>query len=81
MTIDFEPCRIAGGQGAEDGRIARANGVILALLVSAAEASEPERWYLLQGFGPCPQEGLLFSTLEDAAAWIRESLSQELVLH
>ena len=34
------------------------NGVILALFGSAAEANEPGRWYLLQGFGLSAQETL-----------------------
>ena len=34
------------------------NGVILAPLGSAAEANEPERWYLLQAFGLSAQERL-----------------------
>jgi hypothetical protein len=73
--IDFEPCKIASAHAPEEGRIARLNGVLVALLVSLREGDQAPGWYLLHGYGPCEQEGLIFPSLPEASKWIKQKAS------
>jgi hypothetical protein len=77
QRIDFQTCKIASPTGAEDGRLARVGETIVAMLVRLAHAEGPGEWYLVLGFGPWEQEGLLFPTLQHAAEWIEQNLPQQ----
>jgi hypothetical protein len=75
-SIEFQSCRIATAQSSEEACLVLADGVVTALLVRLEGTAESDAgWYLLIGFGPCDREGLVFTTLEAAGAWVRENLA------
>jgi hypothetical protein len=73
FTIHIENIQLGCQHASEDACLERVNGSILAVLVPLAmpEADHGRRsWYLEIGFGPCSGEGLVFPTLDAAAAWM-----------
>jgi hypothetical protein len=75
IAIEFQSCRIATLRDSEDACLVLADGVVMALLVRLdGDATIKPGWFLQIGFGPCDQEGIVFETLEDAAAWVEQRL-------
>ena len=74
--VEFRSCRIAASAGVEDGRICLVNDIIYAVLIRLLSSSPEEQgWYLQIGFGPCDQEGLLFTRLSEAESWIQNQIN------
>jgi hypothetical protein len=74
--FEFQSCRIATLKDSEEACLVLADGIVMAVLVRVdADATSKPGWYLQVGFGPCDREGLLFETLEAAAAWVDQSLA------
>jgi hypothetical protein len=72
LELEFQDCKIATLDGSEEGRICLADGIVFAVLARlASDSADEQGWYLLTGFGPCEQEGIIFQTLDEAADWIR----------
>src|SRR5689334_283707 len=72
LELEFQDCKIATLDGSEEGRICLADGIVFAVLARlASDPADDQGWYLLTGFGPCEQEGIIFQTLDEAADWIR----------
>jgi hypothetical protein len=75
LTLEFRPCEVATGDGSEEGGICLANGIVFAVLARLrSDSSDDQGWYLLTGFGPCEQEGIIFKTLDEAGEWMRERI-------
>ena len=76
MATKFESCRIATLADSEEACLVLADGIVMAVLVRLnADATSKPAWYLQTGFGPCDQEGVVFETLEAAAAWVDQNLA------
>lgn len=80
-AIEFQPIEVLTDGGVSHGRLALANGRLIAVLVhivpSEMEMStvSAEGWYREAGFGPCSDLATgspppLFNSLEDARGWI-----------
>ena len=68
----FIPVQLATLRGSEEGQLVMVDEALAAVLVRILpEPNErpEEGWFLQVGFGPCNREGLIFPTLEAAAAW------------
>lgn len=65
--VSFESVRAATQDGSEDARLVFLDHTLMALLVPAENG-----WFLQFSLGGSEQEGLIFSTLTAAEAWIRE---------
>jgi hypothetical protein len=78
VTIELRPCRVATSESSEEGCLVVANDVIAALLVRLDDETAGEKgWFLQIGFGPCNEEGLLFTTLDDAGKWAAQRLEAD----
>ena len=74
--FEFQSCRIATITDSEEACLVLADGIVMAVLVRLdADATIKPGWYLQTGFGPCDQEGVVFETLEAAAAWVDQNLA------
>ena len=74
--FEFQSCRIATSRDSEEACLVLADGIVMAVLVRLdADATSNPAWYLQMGFGPCDQEGVVFETLEAAAAWVDQNLA------
>jgi hypothetical protein len=79
VNLEFRECNVATLDGSEEGRICLANGIVFALLARLVnDPPDDQGWYLLTGFGPCEQEGIIFQTLDEAADWIRDRIAENL---
>jgi len=77
LELEFQDCQIATLDSSEEGRICLADGIVFAVVARMVSGStDDDGWYLLTGFGPCEQEGIIFQTLEDAARWIRDRIAE-----
>ena len=65
--ISFQSVRAATRDGTEDARLVFRDGALMALLVPAETG-----WFLQFSLGPREQEGVIFTSLASAEAWIRE---------
>ena len=75
VSIEFQTCRIATIGSSEEACLVLADRTVAALLVRLDGEGASERgWYLQIGFGPCEQEGVVFETLEGAAAWVDQRI-------
>ena len=84
-SIKFEPMEVLTNGGISDGRLALANGKLIAVLIhllpSEADGSgaSSEGWYREAGFGPCSDLATgrpppLFSSLDEARGWIEQRI-------
>ncbi len=70
----FIPIQLAALRGTEEARLVMVDAALAAVLVRILPEPDDrpeEGWFLQVGFGPCNREGLIFPTLEAAAAWTR----------
>jgi hypothetical protein len=67
--ITFQEISAATHRDSEPGRLVWVRDRLVAVLLAAENG-----WFLQHGLGPIEAEGILFRTIEDAEAWIRESL-------
>jgi hypothetical protein len=78
VEVTWQPIRVETGTSEEDGRLVLADGKLIAVLVCLSdEHPQPElhgQWFVEAGFGPIFQKHEVFSTLEDAVAWIRQTV-------
>ena len=75
VDIRFEPILLGTQDGCEEGQLGLADNRLVTVLVRLCDETIPEEqqsWYLETGFGRCEREGLIFSDLHEAEAWIRE---------
>jgi hypothetical protein len=77
-TISFQTIPILIDGHDTQGLLALFNEQLVAVLSRLdGEVHEQElkgRWHLEAGFGPCEEEGLLFTTHDDIAAWVRQRI-------
>jgi hypothetical protein len=77
LNLEFRECKIATSDGSEEGRICLADGIVFAVLARlGSDSPDDQGWYLLTGFGPCEQEGIIFQTLDESARWIRDRIAE-----
>jgi hypothetical protein len=79
-SIKFQPVEVMTNGGVSDGRLALANGRLIAVLIhvlssqTEGHGSSAEGWYREAGFGPCSDLATrpppLFGSLEEARGWI-----------
>ena len=77
LVIRFEPIRVGSNCNGEEAYLGLANEQLVTVLVRLPNEDDPsvqDSWYLETGFGPCDREGLIFSTLSAAEAWIRRCM-------
>ncbi len=76
MEITWRPVRVGVGSSDEEGRMVLVNGKLVAILVHLTGAYDnPElrnKWFVEAGFGPLSEKHELFSTWEEAEAWVRQ---------
>jgi hypothetical protein len=78
--ILFQRIDVLTDGGALEGRLALAQGQLVAVLVhvTAEETAAGDGWYREAGFGPCSdlvvENPPVFESLEKAAAWIDERI-------
>ena len=78
LKLEFRQCEVATPDSSEEGRICLANGIVFAVLARlGGDVSDDKGWYLLTGFGPCEQEGIIFKTLDEAGEWIRDRIAAD----
>src|SRR4051812_2272919 len=74
-VVTFQPDRLATKDGCEEACLIRVADALAAVLVRLEELQDDGTrevgWYLETGFGPWNQEGLGFSTLDEAEQWVR----------
>ena len=68
--VSFESVRAATRSGSEEARLVYLDCKLMALLLPAETG-----WFLQFSLGGSEQEGLIFSTLAAAEAWIRDQAS------
>ena len=78
IEVTWQPIRVETGTSEEDGRLLLADGKLVAVLVRLSdEYPQTElhgQWFVEAGFGPMLQRHEIFSTFEDAVAWIRQTV-------
>ena len=78
VEVTWQPIRVETGTSEEDGRLVLADGKLVAVLVRLSdEYPQPDlhgQWFVEAGFGPIFQKHEVFSTFEDAVAWIRQTV-------
>ena len=70
----FIPVQLATLRGSQDVHLVlvdEALATVLVRILPELDERPEEDWFLQVGFGPCNREGLIFPTLEAAAAWTR----------
>lgn len=76
MEITWKPVRVGVGSRDEDGRMVLVNGRLVAILVHLTGPYEtPElrdKWFVEAGFGPLSDKHELFSTWDEAEAWVQQ---------
>jgi hypothetical protein len=74
IQITWQPIRVGGGSHDEEGRMVLVNGKLVAILVHlTGPYDNPElrnKWFVEVGFGPLSGKHELFSTWEEAEAWV-----------
>lgn len=75
--VKWQSIRVETGASEEDGRLVLVDGKLVAVVVRLSdEHPQPElhgQWFVEAGFGPIFQRHEVFSTFEDAVAWIRQT--------
>ncbi len=81
MKITWKPVCVGVGNRDEDGRMVMVNGKLVAILVHLTGPYEtPElrdKWFVEAGFGPLLGKHELFSTWEEAEAWVHQHYEAE----
>ncbi len=81
MKITWKPVCVGVGNRDEDGRMVMLNGKLVAILVHLTGPYEtPElrdKWFVEAGFGPLLGRHELFSTWEEAEAWVHQHYEAE----
>ena len=76
MESTWKPVRVGVGNRDEDGRMVMVNGRLVAILVHLTGPYDtPElrgKWFVEAGFGPISGKHELFSTWEEAEAWVHQ---------
>jgi hypothetical protein len=80
MLITTETTLVITGSPDQEGVLVFVDERLAAVLVRLAHVSHPAqmrgKWFLEAGFGPCASSSQkLFSSLEEAEAWIRRALA------
>jgi hypothetical protein len=74
MEITWRPVRVGVGSLDEEGQMVLVDGKLVAILVHLTNPyNTPElrgKWVVEVGFGPLSEKHELFSTLEEAEAWV-----------
>jgi hypothetical protein len=73
--IDLQPIRVRTGHQDGEGRLALADGELVAVLVrldDPVHGDQRGRWFLEAGFGPCGggPSSVIFEDLEEAESWL-----------
>ncbi len=81
MEITWKPVRVGAGTCDEDGRMVLVNGKLVAILVHLTGPYETpalrDKWFVEAGFGPLSDKHELFSTWEEAEAWVHQHCQAE----
>jgi hypothetical protein len=82
--IVFQRIKVLTDGGAQEGRLALAEGQLVAVLIHVSKEETADNgagragWYREAGFGPCSdlvaQQPAVFDDLDNAAAWIDERI-------
>jgi hypothetical protein len=83
IKLTFQPIQVDTGSADEDGQLVLANGKLVAILVRLSDEHEQAEfrgaWFVEASFGSWTGcAGKMFSTLEDAEAWIVQRLDANL---
>jgi hypothetical protein len=75
MDIALRPIQVGVGSHVEEGRIVLVNGKLVAILVCLTGPYDTPglqgKWFVEAGFGSLSEKHELFSTWEEAEAWVR----------
>jgi hypothetical protein len=78
VEVTLQAIRVETGTSEEDGRLVLVDGKLIAVLVRLSdEYPQPElhgQWFVEVGLGPIFQRHEVFSTLEEAIVWIRQTV-------
>jgi hypothetical protein len=76
MKITWQPVQVGLGSFEEEGLIVLVDGRLVAILVHLTGPYDSlelrNKWFVEAGFGPLSEKHELFSTLDEAEAWVRQ---------
>ncbi len=81
VEVTWLPVRVETGTPEEKGRLILVNGKLAAVLVHLSDdhliPDLQGKWFLEAGLGPLFEEYKVFSSFEDAEAWVRQTFDAD----